>query len=331
MMLNSKIVDNEDEKKREWNELNKFFSSISLDDLKSKIRKYHDKKESIIENDVKNFFDDIFMIDLPGGFSFTSFNLTSFDFMATGKLFRVRAMTEELKDQLGQEKININELWEPPKKNAYQGRVNAEGQQYLYVSEANLDICVAEARIKENEFFILIVYQIVESFSVTGIGFDHDNPLPDPETNAKMQLISNAIKEIFLNTAENSYIYSNYIANHLCDFDMAGWSYPSVQSGKGMNICLKLTEKDKLKINTVLVCKYLPKLKERYHFFKTFEFIDGNQKCYCDWDSGDKSESKRIVFKETFIDPTLVKNNDRTTDEDRKKITFIEKYIHSNK
>ncbi|WP_217488963.1 hypothetical protein, partial [Acinetobacter bereziniae] len=59
--------------------------------------------------------------------------------------------------------------------------------------------------------------------------------------------------------------------------------------------------------------------------------IDGNQKCYCDWDSGDKAESKRIVFKETFIDPTLVKNNDRTTDEDRKKITFIEKYIHSNK
>lgn len=330
MILNSKVVDNEDEKKRECAEINNLFSYISLDDLKKKINKYHDKKQSITEKDIKNFFDDIFMIGLPGGFSFTSFNLTSFDFMASGKLFRVRAMTEDLLDQIGQENININELWEPPKKNAYQGRVNAEGQQYLYVSEANLDICVAEARIKEEDFFILISYQIVENFSITGIGFDHDNPLPDLEANKKMQLISNKIKEIFLNTTENSYLYSNYIANHLCNFDMAGWSYPSVQSDKGMNICLKLTEKDKLKINTVLVCQYLPKSQERYHFFKTFEFIDGNQKCYCDWDLEDKSESKRIVFQKTFINPALVKNNDRTTDEDRNKITFIEKYLKPN-
>lgn len=330
MILNSKVVDNEDEKQKEWNELNNFFNHISLDDLRNKIRKYDDIKKSISKNDVKAFFDDILMIDLPEGFSFTSFKLQTFSFMEHGKFFRVRSLTEELSDQIKNGKIDIGELWEPPKDYANLGRVNAEGQQYLYVSEADLDICVAEARIREEEYFILINYEIIEPITVTGIGFDHDDLIPNPETKEKMELISNVVKKIFLNTEENSYIYSNYIANNLCNFDMAGWSYPSVQSKKGMNICLKLTEKKKLKINTVLVCQYLSKLKKQYKFFHTFEFIDGNQKCYCDWESGDNSESKRILYQETFLNTALEKNNNRTTDEDRKKITFIDKLIYSD-
>ena len=48
MILNSKVVDNEDEKQKEWNELNNFFNHISLDDLRNKIRKYDDIKKALV-------------------------------------------------------------------------------------------------------------------------------------------------------------------------------------------------------------------------------------------------------------------------------------------
>ncbi len=329
MKLISHIIESEEEKKEQMEDFDSFFAHISMEVLIEKLRKYERVKHSITDQNIKKFFSDIFMIDLPGDFAFCILSLTSFTFKENGHFFRVRRLTEELRNQIEKRNINDSELWEPPVECAYRGRVNAEGQQYLYVSEANLDICVAEARIEENDDFILINYRNIEPFTVVGIGFDSINQISSAETKDKIKLISDSINRIFLSDEENTYIYSNYIANHFCNFGKEGLSYPSVRSTKGMNICLQLAVKNKLEIHTVLVCRYVPRMSRRYHFFHTFEYTNGTGKYHFDWVREENSESLRI-FKKTFINSQELIENDQTTDSDRNKTEIISKFIEKD-
>ena len=320
-MYRERILKTDEQKKLFSLELDIFFSVISIKKLKDKITAFQANKD---DQSPGNFWKSI-CISLPEEFSFISDSLKTFSFKKGGHLFRVRKLTDQLREQISNGRIEESELWEPPIKYAYRGRVNRENESYLYVSESNLDICVSEARLTENDEFLLISYEVLSPLDVVGIGFksDLDNLEISSSTKKKMNILNTAIRKIFLKNSVNAYVYSNYIANDLYNF-RNGWAYPSVQSNKGKNICLKLSEKKKLKVHTLITGIYRPNDTCRYTFNKAFEIIDDQQICYSYLNNEEKDSFLRVWHK-TFIDPKLKKPNDESSAEEKSQLTVVDK------
>lgn len=320
-MHRERILKTDDQKMLFNLELDIFFSVISVKELKNKIATFQVKKG---DQSPENFWKSI-CISLPLEFSFISDSLKNFSFKKGGHLFRVRKLTDQLREQISKGRIDESELWEPPIKYAYRGRINRENESYLYVSESNLDICVSEARLTENDEFLLISYEVLSPLDVVGIGFKSDLDALEisSSTKKKMNILNTAIRKIFLKDSVNAYVYSNYIANDLYNF-RNGWAYPSVQSNKGKNICLKLSEKKKLKVHTLITGIYRPNDTCRYTFNKAFEIIDDQQICYSYLNNEEKDSFLRVWHK-TFIDPKLKKPNDESTAEEKSQLTVVDK------
>ncbi|WP_288382275.1 RES domain-containing protein [uncultured Acinetobacter sp.] len=320
-MHSERILKTDEQKKLFSLELDIFFSVISVKKLKDKIAAFQVKKD---DQSPENFWKSI-CISLPLEFSFISDSLKNFSFKKGGHLFRVRKLTDQLREQISKGRIEESELWEPPIKYAYRGRVNRENEPYLYVSESNLDICVSEARLKENDEFLLISYEVLSPLEVTGIGFksDLDNLEISSSTKKKINILNTAIRKIFLKDSVNAYVYSNYIANDLYNF-RNGWAYPSVQSNKGKNICLKLSEKKKLKVHTLITGIYRPNDRCRYIFKEAFDITDDRQICYSYLENEEKDSFLRVWHK-TFIDPKDKKPNDESSVDDKSQLIVMDK------
>lgn len=298
--------------------LSKIFSAVNYKNLVKKAKQID--FEEVTDLNIQKIFESIFLIP-KGQFSVSSFLLKEYEFKKSGNLFRVRKLTDELKKQLEGGFINNEELWEPPVEYAFRGRLNYEGYPYLYASEANLRTCLMEAKMQPNDEFILINYEFIDDTKLTGIGFDYDLSLiSNINIRKKVELFSELIKRNFLRTQDDAYVYSNYIANDLCNYEK-GWAYPSVQVEGWMNVCLTKDEQSKLVVKRVFVCKL--KSDEELIFIKSFEFVNNEQKVF-DFDSED---FKRICSEAFIEDVEDFSSNDISTDEDKKLIIKLDKFI----
>lgn len=278
------------------------FSKISIDSLNEKIKLFDATSDDLGIKELIN----LLYIELPGGFRASSLLLRSDTFEKGSHFFRVRKLTDDIVEQINKGEIDESELWEPPLEYVKQGRVNEEKKQYLYISDSDLDICVAETKLQEGDYFLLISYENLSNINTLGIGFD---PLPNflilsPETKKKLVILTEAINKTFLSNSDTAYKYSNYIAKHLDFEEKDGWSYPSVQfvDDDKKNICLRLSVKDKLKIDSLLVCSYHTDKKEKYRFHCAIEVINGKQKRYI-YDpslNNENNENFKRVVTNTF-------------------------------
>lgn len=286
--------------------IKKVLANISVRQLKKRIKLLNTSTSSVVEK-FEEFTNSIW-IELPFEFRANVALLGSGYF--SGYFFRVREITEKLKCQIKNGKINEDELWEPPSFIVNSGRTNELGESYLYVSDPNLDICIAETRLKENDKFLLISYKIITPINVLQIGFKQDfQKLKETlslnsEELKKVKLITQAIRKNFLKNSDDAYEYSNYIAKLYDTKFKEGWAYPSVQRKEGKNICLKREGTNKLEISTLLTGGYYPSNpSNRYRFYEAIEFIDGEQKIY---DAvKDFSSFKKVVDKTFRRDPNF--------------------------
>jgi RES domain-containing protein len=183
--------------------------------------------------------------------------------------FRVRPLNLE------PEEFVIEDFWEPPVDRVNGGRLNKKYEPMLYLSIEDARTAIAEARVKIDGQFMLMIYRSIADIEVTEIGWDFDSR------------IVKFMTDIFSSHGDAVYSLSNKLAKVIYNFDNDGWCYPSVLRSKGTNFCMNLTSKNKLELIGAL--KY-NKTIEKDELLSIFDLKDTNNiKQYADWGRGSSS------------------------------------------
>lgn len=211
------------------------------------------------------------------------------------KFYRIRKLNQEnLKIPLETIKCEAD-AWAPPKNIIHKyGRLNKPNESLLYTTPLNYIIPIEEMKIKENEFFALIVYNSKEEIKVNCIGIEKDYKKLGlaKEEIVKAKILDNFLVDEFTREVgegtEHLYKISELIAKDYFDLPpkvvQDAWLYPSVASKAGYNVCFREEiAKEKLELLGVQLLKY--NKKENDYYFqvacvcllnddKTFEYLN---------------------------------------------------------
>jgi hypothetical protein len=191
-------------------------------------------------------------------------------------LYRVRTCgTNPLEDM----KIE-NDAWNPPVEFVKQGRVNQKKESLLYVAEG-METAIKEIKIKTNQYFWLIVYELKKDIRVVNIGNStNEESKFTPIHNKIADFLRNEFTREVKYGEEYKYRVSNMIAKEFYPYkiyNFEGWSYPSVANKGLYSLCLdpKIARK---KMKVKYSSNYLMQpddLKLDYigHLNKTHQFI----------------------------------------------------------
>jgi hypothetical protein len=154
------------------------------------------------------------------------------------------------------------DAWNPPsEKIKKRGRLNEIGESMLYVAE-QIETARLEMKLKEDDFFWLIDYELIEPLKLINVGGYSLAPV-DEGYNSLHHAISQFLRDEFsLEVSEGEtfkYRISRFIAHFFYPYSIYkydGWSYPSYAHKGHASICLKpeLT-KPKLKLASVQHCQ----------------------------------------------------------------------------
>ena len=211
------------------------------------------------------------------------------------KFYRIRKLDQEnLKIPLETIKCEAD-AWAPPKNIIHKyGRLNKPNESLLYTTPLNCIIPIEEMKIKENEYFALIVYNSKEEIKVNCIGIEKDYEKLGlaKEEIVKAKILDNFLVDEFTREVgegtEHLYKISELIAKDYFDLPpkvvQDAWLYPSVASKAGYNVCFREEiAKEKLELLGVQLLKY--NKKENDYYFqvacvcllnddKTFEYLN---------------------------------------------------------
>ena len=174
-----------------------------------------------------------------------------------GKLYRIIFLGNDFEYE------NINNdsfFWEPPIEKCKMGRLNDEGEQVLYTSES-ISTALRENKIncKRGNKFILIIYNIKNSFEFTTVGLypDYEDNLPHKNNNLMIKFEANIMSQKANEKNKNRiYKMTQAVSRIIGLFPCLPIAYPSVL-GNGYNICFsKESAHDFLEVDGVWICEY---------------------------------------------------------------------------
>ncbi|NGM61143.1 hypothetical protein G5B30_04335 [Sphingobacterium sp. SGG-5] len=181
------------------------------------------------------------------------------------KFYRVRAVESD--DHYCPLKAMTFEqdAWNPPSEFIKKrGRLNNIHESLLYTSPINPFVAVEEIKVKDGEWFCLIVYEAKVEIKVSIIGQWEDLPELSADENLKMRIISNFLNDEFTRDVGEGteYLYraSERIAKDYFDLPprivQDAWCYPSIAQKNCANVCFRPEiAKDVLKLVGVQICK----------------------------------------------------------------------------
>lgn len=168
---------------------------------------------------------------------------SGFEYKIGEKLFRIRTLNKNDRTLPLKGMAKVSDAWETPSNYAKIGRLNNEGESLLYVSN-NPYVAIEEMKIKHDELFSMIVYEVKENIKTANIGcpIEHDG-FSDEEL-LKISMLEDFLKHEFCRDVgvgtEFLYKISSTIAKDHYDLPFSdGWTYPSIAKKDGFNICFR--------------------------------------------------------------------------------------------
>jgi len=151
----------------------------------------------------------------------------------------------------------VQDAWNPPDKFVRRQRLNKSYESLLYTC-FEVDTALEETKIKENESFALICYEIIDDIKATLIGINNDFSEYDDNDRLKLRIINNFLKDEFTREVgegnEHLYKLSEIIAKDYFDLPpravQDAWCYSSIANKSAINLCMRpdiATEKLKVK------------------------------------------------------------------------------------
>lgn len=251
-------------------------SHVSVDDIANRIIKFEAELPALSVEELPAKIKDAILFDY-NGMKFSSFQSEAREYQKGGVFYRVRRLAPSTS------KLEKSDFWEPPKNVISYGRLNKPGEQLLYLTACEPLTPIKEVNILEDEPFLLTCYISTDVIKVLGLGFKSNFTADglSKDSLTKLQLITSFIDRNFLSDRESAYIVSSIIASDICDFNYDGWVYPSVANEGGENTCLKLSAKNKLKIEAAFICRLDgEKFRPIYSIA-----VDEDIQVFNDWDS----------------------------------------------
>lgn len=198
---------------------------------------------------------------------FTNINMRINTLRAGSTLFRARKITEN-----DMNNISYDSFFEPPVDIAKKGRANYEKQSLLYTGNV-FDSVLDEARINDDDLFIISAFSVIEDIDFTEIGFKTN----ESTTSKGDKIRKSFIDKIFSTPDQHIYAISAIITNKIFNLEVDGWCYPSIISKhkcdiEPINYCMTTKSKRKIKLHHAFVCH----MKENNIGFK-YEYIFTNK------------------------------------------------------
>lgn len=197
-------------------------------------------------------------------------------------IYRARKVTIEQAESLSDQ-----DFWEPPARVVGFGRLNEPGQQYLYVSPSFIDTPLIEAGVCNGDLFLFICYEMTLPLSLTEIGFSPRNLDSLSEgARGKLMAITDFLRGLFSLKGSDVYRITSMIGS-LCEFSEDGWCYPSYANKGGINFCLSLSAKRKLKLHSAFIGMMSTDGKPEFQW--AIKKIDDGTYSYYHWKEDEES------------------------------------------
>lgn len=295
--------------------IKKALKSTSIKALKAKLNKIEYNVENLSEVELERELNDLLALDYKGEKACVYYTHLR-NYAEKTVFYRARKINQETLD-----KLSINDFWEPPENLIQFGRLNKPQQQLLYISPDEPITPTHEARIKNNDFFLLTRYESTEPIVVKGIGFSESSSSSSSnstKSNKKLDLITDCINRLFLRTGKLSYQISCHIAHNMLGIEgYDGWVYPSIMKPGGENICLKISSKKKLKIHSAAIGTIH---NDEYKIHYSILINGGNIKFFNDFNT-DNSTAKAVLDSWSQSEGEL--GGPKTLDDTKYEIGFI--------
>lgn len=217
-----------------------FSSEIDLNVLWDKIQRFRNlNKKNLSIEQLRN---EIFKV--------IAFNNKSL-LQVSGKVFKSDTLMYRVR-KLQDNSIPNNDMkvtsdaWNPPSDIVKMGRLNKERESLLYICPDAIT-AIEETKVKENETFALMVYEVIDDIKACGIGLNSEYSSFTGENKLKIRLIHDFLREEFSRDVgegtEHLYRISEIIAKDYFDLPprdvQDAWGYPSIANKPSINICLR--------------------------------------------------------------------------------------------
>jgi hypothetical protein len=207
------------------------------------------------DDELKKAINDVisFKPDPSSGHSIVNMMTSRRQINKDNSLYRVRACASDCFEIMNKEA----DAWNPPEKYTKRGRLNERYESLLYLAE-DMETAIKEMKIKNQQSFWLIVYDIKKDINVLSIGEPTDQL-------SEFTYIHNRIAEFLRNEftrevlpgKEHEYRVSNIIGKFYYPYNihnLDGWSYPSVANKGLSSLCLDpLVAKEKLTVKYAIL------------------------------------------------------------------------------
>lgn len=282
--------------------LNNFLKYVDINELHDKISHFRDLDfKTLSYDDIRKELLTVITFKTPKGVR-SILTPISNSFPSGTKFYRVRTIPEEEKTLPLESMKFISDCWEPPKQIVKVGRLNRANEPLLYTSS---EPCVAaeELKVKEGEWFSLIVYESTDIIQVTSIGLPFEHNSLDKNELLKHKMIQDFLKHEFMRDVGKGTEYLYKISEVIIKdyFDLPpiiqdAWCYPSIAKKGGLNICFRPTSTSKLKLIGVKITSI--EIKENNCFFETKIVANdsGDGKTLNYYDIG--SDTQKAIFPE---------------------------------
>ncbi|WP_333875263.1 hypothetical protein [Methylobacter sp.] len=264
--------------------IDEMLSIVDIDDLKKKFIEFEAKLSTFSDEELPAKIKDAILFDNKGS-KVSFFQSEGREYQKGVIFYRVRRLSPS------SIKLKYQDFWEPPEHAVGYGRLNKPKERLLYLTPEEPSTPIEEVGVLEGEPFLLICYVSIDVINVFGLGFGGlITEGLSKDSLIKLQLIKDFIDRNFLSDRNLAYKVSSVIASDICDFNYDGWVYPSVANKGGENVCLKLSAKNKLKIEAAFICRLENGQIRTNYSISVGETIQ----VFNDWDSNN-SKAKSIL------------------------------------
>lgn len=257
-------------------------STVSSQELKDRISKFESSSSEFEYEDTLELLKSVILFETDR-IKVSAIKSETREYKEGSIFFRVRKLKREILN------LKHSDFWEAPKEVIERGRINRPMEQLLYMSPNEPYTPIRETHIGQDDPFLLIAYKTTCPLSVfsLGVGERFDGEYTH-ETERKLNIISDFIKRNFLKKGDAPYVLSNVIAQEIYRHDYDGWVYPSVANEGRENLCLKLTAKESLEIQSAYLCELVD---EKIKFTHAIQ-VNDDILIYNDWKDNDSSAYK---------------------------------------
>ncbi|GIJ97842.1 hypothetical protein CAPN001_24110 [Capnocytophaga stomatis] len=293
------------------NLLKKILSKIELTEIERRIREF--ERLNFEELSVEKLFMEILktiLIDCDGISRAYLEPIISIVSQKT-RFYRIRPLdSQDLSISVEKVMRYEQDAWNPPiEKVTKIGRLNKINESLLYTCLEDPSIAMEETKVKEGEYFCLVVYEAISEIKMCVIGEWQNSPELNEEENLKMYTIAKFLKDEFakdvVEGTEYFYRSSEIIAKSYFDLPpdfQDAWCYPSVAAKRGFNVCFRPEKATKsLKLVGVQICEAIREDNSKAFISRGFGIVnDKNEFVYTKL-----NEQNYLIYKHLFPEMSI--------------------------